>query len=115
MLALTSVLVAASLGAPLAKCPSLAGNWTSSTDGKGEIVHLEFFEADGDASFTVRATPWGAAVSAFRAGRTRARTHAHYITHSRRPFMLTDESQRHINVKLWSCWPTLPACWAKVP
>jgi hypothetical protein len=80
MLALTSVLVAASLGAPLAKCPSLAGNWTSSTDGKGEIVHIEFFEADGDASFTVRTTPWGGAVSAFHV-QASSRTHARPLQH----------------------------------
>ena len=60
---LSSALAAVALGAPLAKCPSLAGNWTSTRDGKGDIVHIEFFENDGDSSFTVRATPWGGSVS----------------------------------------------------
>lgn len=57
--------VAAVVGGDVsAKCASLAGNWTSSKPGTppASVVHIEFFQRDGEANFTLRATPWGAQV-----------------------------------------------------
>jgi len=42
---------------------NLNGNWTNSANqhpnpSGSNIVHIQFFQAPGNASFTVRATPW---------------------------------------------------------
>ena len=42
---------------------NLNGNWTSSTHAGSDVVHIEFFQSPQNASFTLRATPWGSALS----------------------------------------------------
>jgi hypothetical protein len=55
---------AAVLQQDLALC-DLGGNWTSSAKGTpaDKMVHIEFFQQPGNTSFTLRATPWGSALS----------------------------------------------------
>eukprot|EP00729_Bicosta_minor_P014682 gene14682-21420_t len=42
---------------------NLNGNWTSSTKGGADAVHIQFFQAEGSPNFTLRATPWGSSLS----------------------------------------------------
>jgi hypothetical protein len=44
---------------------NLDGNWTSSRKGTApeDVVHIQFYQQEGQTDFTLRATPWGSTLS----------------------------------------------------
>ena len=63
----TMLAALAQLAAAPALC-DLSGNWTSSKKGvpADKMVHIEFFQQQGDSTFTLRATPCGAGADTIR-------------------------------------------------